>query len=184
VRIVVAGTSAHDDALWSVPRELQGMPPEPGAARAWDREGWSDARIADTSLTVTEKLVDSLPGAVRRGDLTSPLAVGLGGDAVHELEVRPGEPVTLVGPAGTERDDVAQVLSAAGAGDVHCVEAPIMMPPRARDGLVVAVAPTPRIAEDLCAGTSAGLVDATPRRGRVLWVESGVGSCAQLAVAG
>jgi S-DNA-T family DNA segregation ATPase FtsK/SpoIIIE len=180
LRLVLAGASPHDDALWSVPRELQGLAHEPFLARAHDAHGWREARIAEAATASHECLAKPLPAHVDREQLASARGVGIGGDAAREIVLRPDVSVTVVGVPGTERDNAVAVLQAAGAQSVQCADAPILMPPRARDGIVVATEPTPRIAEELCRGITGGLVEPTTLPGRVLWVDAGVGACVQL----
>src|SRR5690606_28234432 len=110
----------------------------------------------------------SLPHAVDAANLP-PGAVGIGGDDARAFAVPKEATVTIVGPAGRERDAAAELVAQAGAGSVHCADAPLLMPPRARDGIVIAVEPSPRVAEDLCRASAAGLVDPSPKPGRVLW---------------
>jgi hypothetical protein len=181
MRVILAGGAPHDDALWSVPRELHDVPAGPGAARCWDREGWGEALIAEPPPRMAEVLVQPVPARVDRGMLRSSRAVGIGGDDAREFEA-PAGPVTVIGPAGRERDRVVHVLERAGALNAPCFDAPLLAPPRARDGLVIAVSPTPRVAEELCRSGASGLVDPVPHEGRVLWVEAGVGACVQLAL--
>jgi S-DNA-T family DNA segregation ATPase FtsK/SpoIIIE len=181
VRVILAHTSPHDDALWGIPREFQDIPAGPGAARSWDHEGWGEALIAEPMHYEPVVLVHALPARVERNGLHAPRAVGIGGDDARVVIAPPGG-VTVVGPPGRERDGVVRLLEAAGVDDVPAFDSPLLMPPRARDGVIVAVAPTPRIAEDVCRGGASGLVDPEPPHGRVLWVESGVGACVQLAL--
>ena len=181
MRVILAGTSSQDDALWSVPRELQDIPPGPGVARSWDSAGWGEALIAEPPGHAGEVLAHRLPARVRRFELRAPGAVGIGGDDAREFTA-PAEGVAVVGPPGRERDGIARLLESAGAREAACFDSIVVMPPRARDGIVLVVAPTPRLAEDLCRGRSAGLVDPNPPEGRVLWVQRGQGHCVQLAV--
>jgi hypothetical protein len=180
LRLVLTGTSSQEDALWSIPRELQGIAPEPRLVRAFDAHGWCEARIANAPALATEDLALALPTHVARAQLASPHGIGIGGDDAREIVLEAGSIVTVVGAPGRERDHAVRTLEFAGAQAVECFDAPVLMPARARDGIVVATEPTPRVAEDLCRGVAAGLVEPTFQSGRVLWVDSGRGACVQL----
>src|SRR5690606_18065982 len=112
LRVVLAGLAPQDEAVWGVPRELQSVPAEPGAARAWDAAGWCEARLADSPEAPGVSLVASLPHAVDAATLP-PGAVGIGGDDARAFAVPKEATVTIVGPAGRERDAAAELVAQA-----------------------------------------------------------------------
>jgi S-DNA-T family DNA segregation ATPase FtsK/SpoIIIE len=187
MKLVMTGLSSHDEALWAVPKELADIGDAASAVRVWSSAGWREARVALSEAPKNAPLVASLP----RGDdstarqrlaaVTGTHAVGVGGDDARVMSVEPGRDVMVVGTPGEVRDGVVAVV-AATAGAVTTLDSPVLIPPNARAGLVIVLEPTARVVEDLCRSSGYGLVDPSPVQGRVLWVDSGHGTCVQLLV--
>lgn len=180
MRVVMTGIAPHDDGLWGVPRELADVPHHARAVRAWSSDGWCEARIAVSEAPAVERLVQPLPS----DPPVDPAAgvVGIGGDEAQAIALAAGRHCAVVGPPGGERDEVVALLVAAGAGAVDVADAPMFLKAGAREGLVVVTEPTSRLAQELCRDGALGLVDEHPSRGRVLWVDGGVGWCVQLGL--
>lgn len=185
MKIVMTGLSDQDEALWSIPRDLADVGHAPGAVRVWTSHGWREARVALTERGASHALVASLPIHLTPDHTGNDAphhglpCLAVGGDDATQIIMPPGSEVLVVGAPGPERDEVLAALDAAQAR-ATTVDSPVFIPPQARGGVVVVLEPTSRVAEDLCKSSGWGLVDATPIPGRVLWVEGGVGKCAQL----
>lgn len=190
LRLVAAGLSSQDESQWAVPRDLAEVE-GPLAVRAWSARGWREAVLAEAKHPDRDpagqvRLVAPLPDALAVRAALIPEAgsgesmVGIGGDDAAPLMLRHGTTVCVVGPPGSECDATIAAVERAGACIGAVVELPALLPPQARAGIIVAVEPHPRIAEELCRGTGVGLTEASPRQGRVLWVEAGRGRCVQL----
>ncbi len=196
LRLVAAGLGSQDEAQWTVPRDLAAVE-GPFAVRAWSARGWREAVLAEATPpestgTGQVRLVAPLPDArgvsavlhraaqASGGMIADESIVGVGGDDAAPITLRRGATVAIVGPPGAECDATVAALERAGACLGAVVEFPALLPPQARGGIIVAVEPHPRIAEELCRGHSAGLTEPSARPGRVLWVEAGRGRCVQL----
>lgn len=180
VRLVGAGLSDTDAALWSVPRDAGALPTSRSAAWAWTAEGWREARIAIADAPAGARLVEPLPNAAQASAATRDRAViGIGGDEAVPVTVRDGEPWCVVGLPGRTRDGVVALLEDAGAM-VATADSSLLLPPTARDGALLVLEPTPRQVEDLCKASGLGLVDPVPVPGRTLCVREGAGMAVQL----
>jgi len=190
LRLVAAGLSATDEALWGVPRDLADVEGE-YTVRAWSSRGWREAVVAADGSAAAHALVTPLPlewsgpeggpDAWTRAGHGGTVQVGVGGDEATPVSVSAGEEIAVVGPPGPELTAVTQTLTAAGARIVATAELPALLPPQARGGTLVVVEPHPRVVDELCRVDGAGLVDPVPRAGRVVWVTGGRGRCVQLA---
>jgi len=179
VRLVFTGLGADFDAAWDVPRELRGLPPQPGRVRAQSAEGWHEAQLAVPDNWEPVPLVRELP--IECPPLPAS-ALGIGGDMAEPVLLQP-LPAAVVGPPGTERDMVAKrVAMATGipplvADSPFTLGAPGLPTPR----IVIVVRPTARSVRECMANAPAGLVDPHPLPLRAVAIIDGVAQAVQVA---
>ncbi len=192
VRVVLSGADPADEAVWSVPRPLQGIPRAPGRAAVGEGARWMEAQIADLGATTRVPLVATLPTdlaaeALPGGLVDGRVPVGIGGDAAEVVGIDPGERVLVVGDAVRDRSAVAEAIERLGARCGVAIDAtdlgnPLATPRREIETSTIVVAsPTPRLVADVFPGDTSGLVDPRPARGRVVIVAAGEAYAAQLA---
>lgn len=181
LRVFLAGAQATEAAMWSIPRALADIDPTPGSATVCSGSLWRESRLLLTETRSSESVVSPLPTGAQLA-AAAPVSdnfVGVGGDEAQLLTWPSGQRVTVVGGPSRSRDEFTSRLEANGS-TVVCVDNPLLLPPAARDGVLVAMEPHPRLSDDWCKGSGFGLVDPSPPRGRVLWVAEGSGQAVQL----
>ncbi len=192
-RVILAGATPTDDAVWGVPRNLHGTQPQPGRARVGIGNSWCEAQVGWTDHAADQPVVQSLPSTVNSALLEGlepgSLVVGIGGDHAEPWVIDPARAVLVIGAASAERDRVHASLVASCAArkdgpSVNVVDNPLLASRRDLDQATMVLAePSTRTVRDAFRGDSDGLVDARPPTLRVLMVQAGVPAAVQLSVA-
>lgn len=193
VRVVLSGGDPADEALWSVPRQLQGLSRAPGRAAVGMGSRWVEAQIARISAPAPIPLVATLPSAVSPDDLPVDaheglVPIGIGGDDAGVVWFDPRGPVIVVGDTGGARESVATSIAdlAARVGAAvtpRSVENPLAVPRGELERATIIVAtPGLRLVSDVCSSDTAGLIDPRPEPGRIVVCAGGGACAAQLAV--
>ncbi|WP_152650495.1 FtsK/SpoIIIE domain-containing protein [Demequina aurantiaca] len=178
-RMVFSGADATDDALWNVPRALSGRPALAGRGRLGAHGQWCEVHLClpHEHTAPADRLVEPLPAAaeVARRCAADPRLLAVGGDHARPIHLPVG-PVTVVGAPSGERDAAIAHVERVISTTVTVRDDLISFPGSTRPaGTVVLVQPTSRTVRDACGTAHIGLVEPTPRPGRVVIVsESGV----------
>lgn len=183
-RVVLTGGDATDDAAWSVPRALHGIPALPGRARIGAQGQWCEAQIPWSSHTDDHPVVRPLPTRI---DATHPRewprgTLGIGGDDARLVEL-PAQPVTLVGPPGAAREHAHRHLRRASRDQVPITvaDSPLMLPGgRVSDPVAIVVSPHARTPHELGRADLHGVIDPVPIASRVLMVDTDGARAVQL----
>ncbi len=197
IRVVLSGGDPADEALWSVPRDLQGLSRSPGRGVIGEGGRWIETQIAvlePVDGPEGRPLVASLPrelsaDVLPRASSDGRFPVGVGGDDAAPVYIEPSRPLLIVGESARERAATVAALQGLarrfGAEvSLRELENPLAVPRREIDGAtVVAVAPTPRLVADIAGADTSGLVDPRPLAGRVVMVVDGAARAVQLAAA-
>jgi len=194
VRVVLTGGDPSDEALWSLPRSLQGLGRAPGRAAIGTGGEWIEAQVARLPAATPRPLVASLPTQLALDALPGMtddglVPIGVGGDDASVVRLDPRRPVIVVGDSGRARESVAAAISQSGqrvgsAIRVTSVENPLVVPRTDLEAAAVVVAtPTCRLVADVCTSDVAGLVDPRPVPGRVVVIVDGTAQAVQLATA-
>jgi S-DNA-T family DNA segregation ATPase FtsK/SpoIIIE len=192
LRVVLAGGDPSDEALWSVPRSLQGRGPASGRAAVGAGGRWLEVQMAMLAAPALSPLVASLPAALGARTLPRDLTgdgfpIGVGGDDAAIVRVNADRTILVVGESGHDRAAVAATIA------LLAERAGVAVAPRSVDNVlaiprgdleratVVVAAPNARLLSDVHCSDAAGLVDPRPGPGRVLVVADGVARAVQLA---
>jgi S-DNA-T family DNA segregation ATPase FtsK/SpoIIIE len=192
VRVVLAGGDPSDEALWSLPRSLQGLGRMPGRAVVGTGGRWIETQIAALTAPRPRPLVASLPPHLASDDLPAEgvdglVPIGVGDDDGSVVLLDPRRAVLVVGDSGQARESVAtaigQLGQRVGAGvSARCVENFLLVPRGELEASTVVVAtPTCRLVADVCSSDAEGLVDPRPGPGRVVVSVGGTARAVQMA---
>lgn len=177
--VVLTGLGAADSASWGVPGELRGLAARPGRAMVSDREGWREAQLALAGPGTVAPLALPLPRAV--SERLPARALGIGGDDASVVELRTGEPVAVVGPAGAERDAVAARVARATGIAPPVAESVFSLPGARGPATTVIVRPTARAVREVLRDAPPGLIEPQPVPMRVVLVRDGVAQAVQVS---
>lgn len=186
--LVFTGGDPVDDASWSMPKELMGIPPLAGRARFGTAGRWCECHIGRVPAYVDEPLVCPLPRRVDIGDLEGDgFAVGIGGDDGAPVFLDPERPILLLGSPGTARSTAEASLMAVAERrdlilDLETADSLLLRPRGSPEpGAIVIAEPTERLAREAFRGSLDGLLDPHPPPRRVLIIHDGRAMTAQLA---
>lgn len=192
VRVVLAGGDPSDEALWSLPRSLQGLGRIPGRAAVGMGSRWIEAQIAELAAPTPRPLVASLPPQLALDELPADAAdglapIGVGGDDASVVRLDPRRAVMVVGDSGQARESVATAIAQLSGRvgitvNPRCVDNSLLVPRAEFEAATIVVAtPTCRLVADVCTSDAAGLVDPRPGPGRVVVIVDGAARAVQLA---
>ena len=192
VRVVLAGGDPSDEALWSLPRSLQGLGRAPGRASVGTGGAWVEAQLACLAAPAPRPIVVGLPPLLAPEALPAEAAdglvpIGVGGDDASIVRLDPRRAVLVVGESGQARESVATAIAELGqrvgiAVNPRCAENSLLVPRAEFEAATVVVAtPTCRLVADVCGTDAAGLIDPRPGPGRVVVIVDGTARAVQLA---
>lgn len=144
-----------------------------------DREGWREAQLALAGPGTVAPLALPLPRAV--SERLPARALGIGGDDASVVELRTGEPVAVVGPAGAERDAVAARVARATGIAPPVAESVFSLPGARGPATTVIVRPTARAVREVLRDAPPGLIEPQPVPMRVVLVRDGVAQAVQVS---
>ncbi|MEX0913382.1 MAG: FtsK/SpoIIIE domain-containing protein [Demequina sp.] len=181
-RVILTGGEPADEAMWSVPRSLQGLAALPGRARIGSQNHWCEAQVVSGMPPADQPLVTSLPSTVTcdHAGAWPPLTLGIGGDSARPVPLPRGEAITVLGPPGATRQAVQRRLRALGveAHSITTADSALLLPgARVADPVVIVAEPHARTAQELGRGELWGLIDPTPVPLRAVLIDAR-GSCA------
>ncbi len=192
LRVVLAGGDPSDEALWSVPRSLQGRGRIPGRAAVGMGGRWLEAQMLALPAPDLSPLVASLPLSLGSGDLSRDLTgdgfpIGIGGDNADVVRMNPDRAILVVGESSRSRALVATTIAAlaqrvGATAQPRSIDNVLVVPRSELEGSIVVVAtPTVRLLSDVYSPDTAGLVDPRPGPARVVVIADGVARAVQLA---
>lgn len=192
VRVVLAGGDPSDEALWSLPRSLQGRGRIPGRGVVGTGSRWMEAQIAGLPAPTPRPLVASLPPRLSPDELPAEGAdglvpIGLGGDDASVVRLDSRRAVLVLGDSGQARESVATAIAQLGQRvgvgvTPRCAENSLLVPRAQLEASTVVIAtPTCRLVADVCASDADGLVDPRPGPGRVVVIVDGTARAVQVA---
>jgi len=184
-RVILTGGEPADEALWSVPRSLQGLAAMPGRARIGSQHRWCEAQVVSGARPVDHPVVASLPASITPHETRTwpPQTLGLGGDSACPIRVPRDQAITVLGPPGATREAIERRLHDLGveAPAITTADSALMLPgARVTDPVVIVAEPHTRTAHELGRTDLWGLTDPTPVKHRAVMADADGARAVQL----